>query len=184
MITGSPPTHWVNGNAQSITASNKSRFSKAITCICLPYAIISIPFLFISVQDIHTQTIVCVLRVYVWHKMNGCTGSMYVFWIIYQSKSRGGVASPCLRHRGTPLDRMSLLVLLSRKAHLCQMLNQTWRDSCWVSIHIYRSTFYHFCICSSAVLNNLPYSAGWIDIYQETTIMFQLSWVELARVEL
>lgn len=122
--------------------------------------IISKPFLFISVQDM----CVCVLCVYALDKMNGCKGSMCVFWIIYQSKSRGGVASPCLRHRGTPLDRMSLLVLLSHKAHLCQMLNQTWRDSCWVSSHIYRSTFYHFCICSSAVLNNLPYSAGRIDI--------------------
>lgn len=142
MITGSPPTHWVNGNAQSITASNKSRFSKAITCICLPCTIISIPFLFISVQDM----CVCVLCVCALDKMNRCTGSMCVFWIIYQSKSRGGVASSCLRHRGTPLDRMSLLVLLSHKAHLCQMLNQTWRDSCWVSIHIYRSAFYHFCI--------------------------------------
>ena len=56
--------------------------------------------------------------------------------ITCQSKRRGGVACPCLRHRGTPLDRMSLLVLLSHKAYPCQTLNHCWEDSCWVSSHI------------------------------------------------
>lgn len=56
--------------------------------------------------------------------------------IICRTKRRGGFASPCLRHRGTPLGRMSLLVLLSHKTQPCQTLNQSWIDSCLVSSHI------------------------------------------------
>lgn len=46
----------------------------------------------------------------------------------------GGLSPPSLRHRGTPLDRMSLLVLLSHKAHLSPTaVNQQPTDSCWLS---------------------------------------------------
>lgn len=49
-------------------------------------------------------------------------------------EGRGGLFSPSLRHRGTPLDRMSLLVLLSHKAHLSPTaVNQQPTDSCRLS---------------------------------------------------
>jgi len=99
------------------------------------------PFLFISVQDSVCvySVCVCVLTVDVneWAYSMCAYVCVCVFWIIYQRERRGGLASPRLRHRGTPLDRMSLLVLLSPEGSPCQTLDHCWIDSCWVSSHIH-----------------------------------------------
>lgn len=85
----------------------------------------------------HSYTHMRVFCVCTADKMSACTVEVCVFWITCRRKwGAGGGGRLSLRHRGTPLGRMSLLVLLSQAAQRWWTLNHSAADSCWVGSHV------------------------------------------------